>query len=159
MLLAVISDTHMDRPAPRLEAAWERHLESADALLHCGDITGFATWQYLCQHPAFHAARGNCDLDARLDGELESVVRLELGGLAVGLTHGWGPRSQVPERVARELGPDCDLVCYGHTHAPFHGRVEGHLLLNPGSLGEQGSLALVEIGPGGSLDVRFERVA
>ena len=155
MLLAVLSDTHMTRPTRLLERAWKRHLSLADVVLHCGDLTGFETWEFLNRHPRFHAVQGNCDMEFRLSDELEPMLRLDLDGLRVGLAHGWGPRSQVPVKVARAFGPGFDLVCHGHTHVPFFGPVEGVVLLNPGSLGEHGSLALVEVGPDKSLDVRF----
>ena len=158
MLIAVISDTHMTRPGPLLETAWDQYLSAADVLLHCGDVTGFETWQYLCRHPAFHAVQGNCDYDAQLSAELEPMLRLDLDGLHVGLTHGWGPRSQVPVKVAQAFGTGFHLVCYGHTHNPHFGRVEGVTLLNPGSLGEHGSLALVEVSASRNLEVRFVAV-
>ncbi|GAB7021868.1 metallophosphoesterase family protein [Salidesulfovibrio brasiliensis] len=155
MLIAVISDTHMTTPGAWLQDVYEKHLAPADALLHCGDITTPAVWSFFMQHPNFHCVRGNCDWDPALVDELDPMLSVKLGGLVVGLTHGWGPRPQVPEKVAEAFGPKYDLVCYGHTHARDWGKRRGVQLCNPGSLGESGSLAHITIGPDGALDCQF----
>jgi len=152
MLVAVISDTHLAGPTDAFRRIFERHLESADALLHCGDITGPAMLRYLeSSHPCFHAVLGNCDAWSGLLG-LPRVLRLELGGFAVGMAHGWGPRSRVGLTVLEALGPDLDIICYGHTHVPYWAKVGDTWLLNPGSLGpgreSQPSLALLTLHEG-----------
>ncbi|MBN2139549.1 MAG: YfcE family phosphodiesterase [Desulfovibrionaceae bacterium] len=153
MLIAVVSDTHLSELAPWFVAVCERYLFSADHVLHCGDIVAPEVLRYLSGHPNFHAVRGNCDW--RLDG-LDPVLRLEVSGLRIGLTHGWGERAGVAGRVAEALAPDCDLVCYGHTHARDWSERRGARLLNPGSLDRaQGSLALVRIGPDREMSCEF----
>ena len=158
MRLAVISDTHMGTVPHGLDRVYSTWLEPADALVHCGDITGAEVWSYFLQHPDFHCVRGNCDWDPQLTEALEPMARFELDGLNIGLTHGWGPRSQVPVKVAQAFGPGFDLVCFGHTHQPTWTVIDGVQLCNPGSLGESGTLAVVTIGPGGSLDCEFIRI-
>lgn len=143
MQIAVISDTHMGNPPAWLDQVYATWLEPADALIHCGDITSVATWSYFMQHDNFICVRGNCDWDPQLVDELAPMITTTLGPLTVGATHGWGPRSQVPVKVAQAFGPEYDLVCYGHTHNRDWSVIEGVQLLNPGSLGESGSLALV----------------
>jgi len=61
MRLAVISDTHLDQPSAWFERVYTRHLASADALIHCGDITGASLLHYLMQHKNFYAVAGNMD--------------------------------------------------------------------------------------------------
>lgn len=155
MLIAVISDTHMTTPPAWLDAVYERYLAPADALLHCGDITTPATWSYFMQHPNFHCVRGNCDWDPSLVDMLEPMLSVQLDSLTVGMTHGWGPRSQVPVKVAEAFGPDYDLICYGHTHNPDWTVRNGVQMCNPGSLGESGSLAHIAVADNGSLSCRF----
>lgn len=145
MLLAVVSDSHLGAPASWLERVYARHLAGADLLLHCGDVTGRSTWAYFLQHPNFHAARGNCDWD--LAEELAPLVRLDVEGFRLALTHGFGDRPGVARRLARELAPLADIVCFGHTHRRHFAEDNGLVLLNPGSLAE-GSLALLELAPG-----------
>ena len=137
-----------------LDAVYDRWLGPADVLVHCGDITSFSAWSYFLRHDRFLCVRGNCDWDPQLDA-LEPMLTAQLGPIRLGATHGWGPRSQVPVKVAQAFGPGYDLVCYGHTHARDWSVVEGVRLLNPGSLGESGSLALVDVAADGTLDCRF----
>lgn len=145
MQIAVISDTHMGDPPTWLEHVYTKWLEPADYLIHCGDITSPRTWSYFMQHENFICVRGNCDWDPQLVEELETNVTVQIGELTVGAAHGWGPRSQVPVKVAQAFGPTYDLVCYGHTHARDWSVVEGVQLCNPGSLGESRSLAIITI--------------
>jgi len=154
MLIAVISDSHMGRPPVWLDAAYAKWLAPADHLVHCGDITSPATWSYFLQHPSFHCVRGNCDHDRQLVDELEPMLTASLGPLTVGVTHGWGPRSQVGLAAARAFGPGFDLVCYGHTHIRDWAVLDGVRVCNPGSLGE-GSLALVDVDERGGMACRF----
>jgi putative phosphoesterase len=155
MRLAVISDTHLSSPDMAFEAVYDRYLAGADAILHCGDVTGEALVAYLSRHPRFLCVRGNCDhflmdLPPTLSRELPNP-----GGapLHVGMAHGWGERSSVWRRVA-ELFPDHGLVCYGHTHRRDWAQKGGLHVLNPGSVAE-GSLALVDVAPDGRLDCHF----
>jgi len=154
MLIAVISDTHMGRPPAWLDRVYAKWLEPAGHLVHCGDITSAETWTYFLQHPSFHCVRGNCDWDPRLVSELEPMLSVTLGPLSVGITHGWGPRSQVGLAAARAFGPDYDLVCYGHTHRSDWSVLEGVQVCNPGSLNE-GSLAHVTVDDDGRMTCKF----
>ncbi len=155
MKIAVISDTHFKHCPAGLESVYKTWLEPADFLLHCGDITSFDCWSFFLQHPSFHAVRGNCDWDPQLADMVDPMVTLDIGGLKVGLTHGWGPRPQVPSKVAQAFGPEYDLVCYGHTHKRDWSVVEGVQLCNPGSFGESGSLALITVHDDKSMDCQF----
>lgn len=155
MQIAVISDTHMDAPPAWLDRVYATWLESADALIHCGDITTFETWSYFMQHRNFLCVRGNCDWDAQLVDQLEPMLTAQIGPLTVGATHGWGPRPQVSLKVAQAFGPGFDLVCYGHTHKRDWSVIEGVQLLNPGSLGESRSLAIVTVSDDGRMECEF----
>jgi len=155
MKIAVISDTHMGTPPEWVDRVYAKWLGPADALIHCGDITSVEAWSYFMQHDNFICVRGNCDWDQQLVDQLEPMRTVRLGPLTVGATHGWGSRSQVPVKVAQAFGPGYDLVCYGHTHKRDWSVVEGVQLLNPGSLGESRSLAIVTVGPDGALSCEF----
>ncbi|MBC15981.1 Phosphoesterase [Pseudodesulfovibrio profundus] len=155
MRLAVISDTHLHSPEPWLERVYNQWLAPADVLVHCGDITTFDTWSFFMQHDRFLCVRGNCDWEPRLVEQLDPMLTAQVGPLTIAATHGWGPRSQVPVKVAQAFGPEYDLVCYGHTHAQDWSVIEGVQLLNPGSLGESRSLAIVTISDDGAMDCEF----
>lgn len=133
MIVAVISDTHLEQPDRLLAAVFERYCRDADVLLHCGDCVGEQTWAFLNSHPRFHCVQGNCDMPP-LRGALPALKELELEGFRLGMGHGWGPRSAVGDSMAGQF-PDADIVCYGHTHIRDWRRTRGGgWLLNPGSL-------------------------
>ncbi len=88
---------------------------------------------------------------ARLDLPLKRII--EVAGYRIGLIHGWGPPSAVPQNVLPEFeNENLDLLVFGHSHTPFHDYVGRTLLFNPGSaLDHRGnadgcSVGLVEIG-------------
>ena len=156
MLLAVLSDSHFTRTPGWFEGVYRQWLADADVLLHCGDHTSFEFWQRLCGHPRFLAVRGNCDSDARLASELPMTLRFELEGVTIGAAHGWGDRPGVPKRMAEAFGPQCDLVCYGHTHRRDWSVTGGVRLLNPGSFGDSpGSLARLTLVRGREPECEF----
>ncbi|NLW82135.1 MAG: metallophosphoesterase family protein [Desulfovibrionales bacterium] len=133
MIVAVLSDTHLEQPDALLAALFERYCLDVDVLLHCGDCVGEETWAFLNAHPHFLAVQGNCDLPP-LRGALPMLREVELAGFRIGMGHGWGPRSRVGETVASQFHR-VDLVCYGHTHIrDWHQRDDGLWMLNPGSL-------------------------
>jgi hypothetical protein len=159
MLIAVISDTHLYEPSPRLETVYAEHLAGADAVLHCGDMTSRSTWSFLCQHPKFHAVAGNMD-DWALAKELPPRLTLSLDGLTVGLAHGNGLSGRPLSRaLAESFGPGYDLVCFGHTHVPEHVAYGPIHLVNPGSLAHHETsptLALITTAP---FQVRFVKIS
>jgi len=157
--IAVISDTHAHEPTPRLEAVYATYLMGADAVLHCGDMTGRSAWSYLCQHPNFHAVAGNMD-DWAMARDLPPRLSLRLGDLTVGLVHGNGLSGRPLSRaVAESFGPGYDLLCFGHTHHAEHVIYGSTHVVNPGALSRYEStptLALIHTSP---LRVEFVRVA
>lgn len=159
MLIAVISDTHIAAPSPRLESVYGDHLAKADAVLHCGDITSRSIWSFLCQHPNFQAVAGNMD-DWALANQLPSRLTVSLDGLIVGVAHGNGLSGRPLSRaVAESFGPGYDLICFGHTHTPEHVTCGKTHVVNPGALANHETtptLALITTSP---FMVEFVRVA
>jgi len=155
MKIAVISDTHLGNPPAWLDHVYSTWLGPADYLVHCGDITSPGIWSYFMQHDNFLCVRGNCDWDPQLVDQLEPMLTAQVGPLTLGVTHGWGPRPQVSVKVAQAFGPEYDLVCYGHTHARDWSVVQGVQLINPGSLGESRSLAIITVSQDGDMDCEF----
>ena len=159
MRIAVLSDTHLPWPDDRLADLYDRHLAPADAVIHCGDLTGWEVWDFLNRHPRFHAVSGNvCDRD--LADLLPWRLELDLDGLRVGVTHGHAVGLPVARGAAELFGTGFDLVCFGHTHAFYWAECGGVPVLNPGAVRhprvDAPSLALVDWTPGQPLAV--ERV-
>lgn len=133
MIVAVMSDTHLEQPDSRLAAIFERYCRDADVLLHCGDHHGEETWSFLNSHPNFYSVQGNCD-PLSMGACVPMLRELDLNGFRLGMGHGWGPRSRVGDAVAGQFS-DADVVCYGHTHIrDWRKSDKGVWLLNPGSL-------------------------
>ncbi len=138
MKLALISDTHdhvhnLQRALPALQ--------QADAILHCGDICSPFTLKRLAegvQGKPVHVVWGNNDGDRRMLAVIAAqagnvilhgeFADFEIEGFRIAMSH-------YPE-VARAVAASQqhDLVCYGHDHQAFEGRVGATLLVNPGEL-------------------------
>lgn len=135
MRIAVVSDTHMQKPSQTLVSAYEQVMQKMDAVVHCGDITGEQVFSFLNSHPRFYAVAGNMDSGQWAD-PLPRKTTVRLGEFQVGLIHGFGLGfgPLAPKVVSSFDGLGLDLVCYGHTHKRFFDP-DGYALpiLNPGS--------------------------
>lgn len=131
MRVVVLSDTHVRRGGRKvLPATALTHLRRAEVILHAGDVLEQWFLDDLAEMAPVHAVLGNND--AAIDLPERLVVELE--GVRIGMVHDSGARTGREARLARWF-PSCDLVVFGHSHAPLdapgHGR--GQRLLNPGS--------------------------
>lgn len=163
MRVVVLADTHLRRSWPnrQLTAATWRVVETADVVLHAGDITQQEHLDALATHAPVHAVLGNNDPE--LVGVLPELLELELAGVRVGMIHDSGPARGREGRL-HALFPDADVVVFGHSHIPWLERgVDGQLLLNPGSPTERRrqahrTVAVLELEDGAIADVRIEVV-
>ncbi len=132
MRIAVLSDTHLNRPGQWLQDLYDRHLADADVLLHCGDFTGNDVLDTLRLHPQFYGVCGNCD-GWDMAAALPEALVVDLDGLRLGLIHGYGFPHPVGRSVAKAFSGRADLVCYGHTHVFADEEYDGVRTVNPGS--------------------------
>jgi putative phosphoesterase len=128
-----------------------RRLESAELILHAGDIVAASVLEELRELAPIEAVAGNMD-DPELLAALPERRVVEVAGARIGMVHVAGPGVGRGERLAAEF-PGCDAVVYGHTHFPEVSHVGGTLILNPGSPTERRgapahSLVLLEIDSG-----------
>jgi len=149
MRILVISDSH-GRTA-RVRDVLERHRE-ANYLLFLGDgvrdvekcIDEFPTVTCMM-------VRGNCDSAFLTDIPL---LREEtLGGKHILMTHGHMQQVKFgEEKVLNTAGAvGADILLYGHTHRSTARYIDGLHVLNPGSLGYDGTYGIVDITPYGVL--------
>lgn len=128
----MIADTHtqgMTRPVPM--GAWP-YLESADHILHAGDVVDPALIKELEMLAPLTVVMGNCDgMDVREAGA-EPEVEIELGGVRIAMLHDSGAKTGRWERM-RERFPSARVVVFGHSHIPWNEDRDGLLLFNPGS--------------------------
>ena len=132
MKVAVISDTHtrgMSRTVPF--SAWP-FLETADHILHAGDVVDPALLDELKSLAPLTVVMGNCDaMDVR-DWGATDEARLELDGVKIGMIHDSGLTDGRRTRM-RARFPDERVVVFGHSHMPVNEDDDGLLLFNPGS--------------------------
>jgi putative phosphoesterase len=130
--VVVLSDTHLrDDGSRRLPDAVYDALRDADVVLHCGDVVEAGLLDELATYAPVHAVLGNNDVTLR--GALPGRLVLELAGARVGMVHDSGLAKGRAARMHR-MFPDCDVVVFGHSHAPVDDvGIDGQRLFNPGS--------------------------
>ena len=129
MLALVLADTHIPRRAKGLPEGLTPHLESADLVLHAGDLLVEDVLYELEAYAPVRAVKGNVDgWEVRLPQTLE----FEVGGVRVAMIHDSGPKKGRRSRMRRRF-PEARVVVFGHSHIPLLEDEDGLMLLNPGS--------------------------
>ena len=132
MKVAVIADTHtsgMSRTVPM--GAWP-YLESADHILHAGDVVDPALLDELKALAPVTVVMGNCDAHDVRDWGATETAEVELGGIKIAMIHDSGASKGRRPRM-RKLFPEARVVVFGHSHMPVNEDEDGLLLFNPGS--------------------------
>ena len=120
MNLIILSDTHgLLRPAV-LEL-----LQTADAILHAGDINSQAVVDKLSSFAPLYVVRGNNDKDWA--GAIPHDLTVTLEGVRFYMVHN---KKDVPAVLT-----GADVVVFGHSHKYSEERRGDMLWLNPGSCG------------------------
>ncbi|MDQ4095898.1 MAG: metallophosphatase family protein [Actinomycetota bacterium] len=132
MKIVVLADTHtrgLSRSLPM--GAWP-YIETADHILHAGDVVDPALLDELKSFAPVDVVMGNCDAhDVRAWGATE-VLERELDGIPIAMLHDSGPSSGRRMRLRKRF-PNARVVVFGHSHIPINEDEEGLLLFNPGS--------------------------
>ncbi len=129
MRVVVVADTHLRQGGRRkLPAAAFAHLRRAEVILHAGDVLEPWFLDDLAELAPVHAVLGNNDTGL----DLPERLQIDLDGVRVAMVHDSGARTGREARLARWF-PSCQLVVFGHSHAPLDTRGHGQRLLNPGS--------------------------
>ena len=132
MKVAVLADTHtkgMTRTVPM--GAWP-YLESADHILHAGDVVDPGLLHDLRALAPLTVVMGNCDgADVRDFGAGDSA-EVTLDGVMIAMVHDSGQREGRHDRM-RKAFPNARVIVFGHSHIPWNEDRDGLLLFNPGS--------------------------
>jgi len=154
IVAGILSDTHLASTDPRLAGLLEGPLGGAQVIIHAGDHAAPAVVEYLeyDEPRPYYGVAGNMD-GARTHAALGASRVFTLGGLTVGLVHGWGAPEGLEERVLTVFDALPDVVVFGHSHKPLVNRRGKTLLVNPGSPFQprgvaKGSVALLTVEDG-----------
>jgi putative phosphoesterase len=130
--VTVLADTHTLGPRrPLPPGAWP-YVETADHILHAGDVCDPALLDELATFAPVTAVVGNCDgPGVRHWGATDEAV-LELESVRVAMVHDAGPRSGRRSRTSARW-PAARVIVFGHSHIPYNEDDDGLLLFNPGS--------------------------
>jgi uncharacterized protein len=130
--IAVISDTHMPKRGRQLPEACVARLQTADLIIHAGDLVAVEVLNDLRRYAPVKAVHGNVD-DAGVRAVLPPTAIVSAEGIRIAIVHDSGPPRGRLARL-RSRFPDADAVIFGHSHMPLHERTEdGFQIFNPGS--------------------------
>ncbi len=133
MELAIISDTHMPRGGRALPRDCVQRLQTADLILHAGDVMeAEVLGDIQGLGPPVHAVRGNVD-SVELQARLPLTRIVEAGWARIAIIHDAGPADGRLHRLKRRF-PDVQAVVFGHSHMPLLEQDgDGFAIFNPGS--------------------------
>ena len=120
MKLAILSDTH-----GLLRPEVVNYLETADLILHGGDINKQSIVDQLRHYAPLYIVRGNNDREWA--EEIPHDLTISLCGVTFYMVHN---RTEVPTDLS-----GVDVVVFGHSHKYVQEERDGVLWLNPGSCG------------------------
>ena len=120
MKLIILSDTH-----GLLRPQVIEHLQTADAILHAGDINRPAILEQLRQYAPLYVVRGNNGKEWAQD--LPHHLDFTLGEVRFYMVHN---KKELPADLS-----GVDALVFGHSHQYLCQQREGLLWLNPGSCG------------------------
>ncbi len=130
--ICVFSDSH-GYPDHMLRAI---RAESPDQVIFLGDGEGDLR-AVRREFPGLtvHSVRGNCDVGSASP----ALLRMETEGTKIFATHGHAYHVKMDRDYQRlryaALEADARIVLFGHTHVPYHERVWGMEIMNPGAIG------------------------
>ena len=128
--VGVISDTHGLLRPEVFEA-----FRGVSHILHAGDVGDPMILEDLAALAPVTAVWGNMDgPDIQAVTQEEAAVELAQTPIAVIHGHQLGDYGRLPARF-----PAARVIVHGHTHLPFNDRIDGTLILNPGSAGPRRS--------------------
>jgi len=157
--LLILSDTHLSDDEA-LPAAVVDLAKDCDHILHAGDVTTPGALAKIKALGPLTAACGNMDHVA-LAGVLPEVAEVTVGGVHIGVIHGWGRPQGIVQRILPKVqGRGFDVVIYGHSHQPDISGAEGILFINPGSPTDRRgapyhSAGILEVSDGEVVDARI----
>lgn len=120
--ICILSDTH-----GLLREEIIPELESADIIIHAGDIDTPAIYEQLASYGKLYIVKGNNDL--ALGDTLPTSASFTIDGIRFFLVH---QEREIPFDLS-----NIDIAIFGHSHQYYSCVEDGVLFLNPGSCGRR----------------------
>lgn len=131
-MIFVLSDTHVPDRMVELPRKLRKLIRSEDIIFHAGDFVCWEFFDQLTKLTTVHAVRGNMD-STKVRQFLPQRKVVDIQGKRIGIIHGSGSPINLADRVNEEMGRDCDVLIFGHSHIPYNRKLGRTLLFNPGS--------------------------
>ncbi|TFJ91778.1 metallophosphoesterase family protein [Lentibacillus salicampi] len=132
MKIVVTADTHL-KEAGKLPTRLAMELQSADFIIHAGDLKSPDVYTELLEYGDVTGVYGNIDGDD-IRGHLPAKQTLDVAGFTIGVVHGHGDKKTTEKRALEAFNDDQpDVIIFGHSHIPMIRYLKKQLLLNPGS--------------------------
>jgi len=137
MRIGLLSDTHIPEAALTLPPQVKDAFRDVDLILHAGDIYDPGVLDELERLAPVMAARGDDDHLALFDLRIQQEHLLTVAGMRLWLIHAMPARIYgvwlMHTAQRDELLDSADIMVFGHTHRALVDRLQGVLLVNPGS--------------------------
>jgi len=130
MKIGVISDTHLSYPSEALCKLTLNIFSDVQMIFHAGDLTNILVLDAFTGKEVF-AVCGNMD-NYGVAEKLPDKRVVTIGNFRIGLTHGWGSRNGIEDRIIKSF-ENVHAIVYGHSHRPANHIKDGVLMFNPGS--------------------------
>jgi len=130
--VVVLADTHGPRRWRVCPPPVAAHLQTADLILHAGDVCTASVLAELAQYAPVVAVIGNNDQPDVAAWGATPTAELNPDGLRIAMLHDSGPAAGRLARM-RKAFPEADLVVFGHSHIPLDESAHGLRIFNPGS--------------------------
>ncbi|BCA55074.1 putative Phosphoesterase [Nitrospira sp. KM1] len=127
--IGLIADTH-----GFFDPSVRRHFNGVDRIIHAGDIGDPAVIEQLQEIAPVVMVSGNVDGYRKSGIAMEAILRVGRKRIAVRhVVYESGTLTRDGLDFLTRTGPD--ICIFGHTHRPTIHRLEGTLMINPGSAG------------------------
>ncbi len=132
MRILIISDTHTDS-IEKLPNEIIKEMKNSDMIIHAGDLDDYTLVKQIKEiNNVFYPVRGN--MDSNINPVLLPRQRvIQAGSYSMGVIHGDGYPNNLFNRLLYTF-TEQDIIIFGHTHKPYCEKINGKLLINPGSL-------------------------
>lgn len=167
--VGLVSDTHVPVAMHRLPEVLLSGLVGVDRILHGGDLVQLEVVATLERIAPTTAVAGNMD-PPRVAAKLASHEIIEVGGRRIGLQHGHQRHALQNRYIGRGYDapefnlfyqamiaqlPNCEIIVFGHFHAPLVKHWNGVLFINPGAVASpKPTFGILSLGDKAEVEIR-----